>query len=101
MGPACLHFIRAWPKPVEGRRGSASAHYEHDPTDFGDTHLYHLNVSGRERPRDGGLSRFPPVIEKIHSFYSHVTVICASLACVSAHCLISCSEEAMSSSTVN
>jgi hypothetical protein len=26
---------------------------------------YHLNVSGRKRPRDGGLSRFPPVIEKI------------------------------------
>jgi hypothetical protein len=27
---------------------------------------YHLNVLGRIRPRDGGLSRFPPVIEKIH-----------------------------------
>jgi hypothetical protein len=27
--------------------------------------LYHLNVLGRIHPRDGGLSRFPPVIEKI------------------------------------
>ena len=27
--------------------------------------LYHLNISGRRRPRDGGLSRVPPVIEKI------------------------------------
>ena len=31
---------------------------------------YHLNSSGRRRPRDGGLSRFPPVIEKSQQKYS-------------------------------
>jgi hypothetical protein len=39
--------------------------FHHGDTENTESGRYHLNVLGRERPRDGGLSMFPPVIEKI------------------------------------